>query len=289
MQVLEKSSPVLAIAGTNDQLIQLWLFGKAENSKRAYLQDVSGFLNFMEHSPVERVTLNDLIAWQQSLEGAYKPSTVKRKANAVKSLLSFASKTQLVPVNVGAALQVKQHKDELADRILTTEQVFSLFAACQTERDRILAKLLYATGARVGEFASLTWADLREAESGKGIVRLYGKGNKTRHVSISASIWQQLNRLRQGDDQTAPVFMSRKHGALQANQIRKIIGDAAKRAGIAGSIAPHHLRHSHATHTLERGASLALVSTTLGHSSSAVTMRYLHINPSESSGDYLPL
>ena len=70
--------------------------------------------------------------------------------------------------------------------------------------------------------------------------------------------------------------------------MQKIVSAAAKRAGITGKVSPHALRHAHASHSLERGAKLHLVQATLGHSSVAVTSRYLHARPSESSGLYLP-
>ena len=94
--------------------------------------------------------------------------------------------------------------------------------------------------------------------------------------------------MRTADDD--PVFPSKKKsngGALKANQVRRIVGIAGKRAGING-VSPHYFRHSHASHSLDRGASLQLVKDTLGHSSILVSERYLHAKPDDSSGLYLP-
>ncbi len=86
------------------------------------------------------------------------------------------------------------------------------------------------------------------------------------------------------------MFASKKKstgGGLKANQVRIIVGLAGKRAGIK-SVSPHYFRHSHASHSLDRGASLQLVKDTLGHSSILVSERYLHAKPDDSSAMYLP-
>jgi hypothetical protein len=84
-----------------------------------------------------------------------------------------------------------------------------------------------------------------------------------------------------------PIFRSQRGGHLDESQVWHIVRDAAVRAGIRGNVSPHWLRHCHASHSLERGADVNLVSQTLGHSSIAVTGRYLHARPSDSSARYL--
>jgi integrase/recombinase XerD len=88
-----------------------------------------------------------------------------------------------------------------------------------------------------------------------------------------------------------PVFRSRKGshcGHLTRERVHQIVKAAGKRAGIKGKVSPHWLRHAHASHALERGAKIHLVAETLGHSSVAVTSRYLHARPEDSSSLYLP-
>ena len=86
------------------------------------------------------------------------------------------------------------------------------------------------------------------------------------------------------------MFASKKKstgGGLHANQVRIIVALAGERAGIKG-VSPHYFRHSHASHSLDRGASLQLVKDTLGHSSILISERYLHAKPDDSSAMYLP-
>jgi integrase/recombinase XerD len=103
-------------------------------------------------------------------------------------------------------------------------------------------------------------------------------------------VWAELLALRGGAGDDDPVFRSRKGGgALDQSQANRIVHAAAKRAGIKAAVSPHYLRHSHASHAIERGASISLIQATLGHASVATTGRYLHARPSESSSSYLGL
>lgn len=112
---------------------------------------------------------------------------------------------------------------------------------------------------------------------------------KTRAVKLSKATWKALQAIRNGAVSAAPVFVSQKGGALDETQVHRIVRAAAQRAGIDGNVSAHWLRHSHASHALERGASVALVRDTLGHSSLAVTSRYTHAKPNESSALHLAL
>jgi integrase/recombinase XerD len=115
-----------------------------------------------------------------------------------------------------------------------------------------------------------------------------GKGGKTRTILLSVATWRELMALRGGQDD--PVFPSRKQGGhLDRSQVLRIVQTAAKRAGVAGKVSPHWLRHAHASHALDRGAALHLVQTTLGHQSVDTTSQYLHARPGESSGKYLAI
>ena len=119
---------------------------------------------------------------------------------------------------------------------------------------------------------------------------LFGKGGKTRVVVLPIGLFGELLILRGKVSKEAPVFVSRKKcGAIQANQVRRIVETAFKRAGIDGNVSPHWLRHSHASHALDKGAPIQLVQATLGHKSVATTSLYLHARPSDSSAMYLPL
>jgi integrase/recombinase XerD len=138
------------------------------------------------------------------------------------------------------------------------------------------------------ELCGLRWRDV-QGRGDAGQVTVYGKGGKARAVVLQPSVWTELVELRGNAPDDAPVFYSRKGGHLSPFHVGWIVKAEAKRAGLKKNISPHFLRHSHATHTLENGAPIHLVSATLGHASIATTGRYLHARPSQSSGRYLKL
>ncbi len=187
-------------------------------------------------------------------------------------------------MNVGTVVKLPKDKDKLAERILSQSQVLTMIALTTKLRDRLLIRFLYATGARVSEVCALKWRDIQETADGRAQVSLFGKGDKTRSVVFSSEMWTLLQQLRGDARSYAPVFRSRKKGGhLDPSQVNRIVRKAANRAGIEGKVSPHWLRHSHASHSLERGASIQLVKESLGHSSIAITERYLHARPNDSS------
>jgi integrase/recombinase XerD len=155
-------------------------------------------------------------------------------------------------------------------------------------RNQAILLTLYGSGVRVSELSGMRWGHLQpRAEAGQ--VTVFGKGGKTRSILLPPSVWRAITSLRCSEGEDAPVFRSRKDGPLCTAQVTRIVKAAAKRAGLSRAATSHFLRHAHASHSLERGAPIHLVQATLGHASLAVTGRYLHARPSESSSRFLPL
>lgn len=270
---------------TDEHLVDLWLHGRSEHTQRAYRADVDRFLAFVA-APLTTVTLGDVQAFADSLAGLA-PASRARTLAAIKSLLSFGQRTGYLPLNVGAAIKLPRSKNTLAERILTEPDVVRMLALEPNRRNQVLLRLLYIAGLRVSEIAALTWHDLQPRTDG-GQVTVFGKGSKTRTVLLPTPIWRELLRFRQGAGLDSPVFASRRRGGhLHPTAIERIVRKAAQRAGLELDVSPHWLRHSHATHALERGAPVHLVAATLGHSSIATTGRYLHARPTDSSSRYL--
>ena len=271
-------------ASSDEQLVALWLHGRPANTVVAYRRDVERLLAHTGKT-LAATTLSDLQSFVDDLSGS--DNTKKRTINAVKSLLSFGQKVGYLAWNVGAALKAPKPKSTLAQRILSESDVHRMIAFTSKKRDRVLLTVLYASAARVSELCALVWNDC-QTNGNAGQVTLYGKGGKTRAVVVSKSTWQQLVSLRPaGAAGTDPVFVSQKGGSLDESQVHRIVATAAERAGIEGNVSPHWLRHSHASHAIDRGATVVLVRDTLGHSSLAVTSMYAHAKPTESSALHL--
>ena len=281
----------LAEVNSTNQLLDLWLHGKSAQSQRAYRGDIAAFSAFIDGKLLTQVTLNDVQAFATALNlQGYSTATQNRRLSAIKSLLSFGHRVGYLAMDVGAPVEAPKIKNTLAERILTQLEVLTVIALEPNQRNKLLLQFIYASGARVSEVCDLRWRDLKSTGEGRGQVALFGKGGKTRVVVLSAELFKQLLTFRGELSGDAPVFVSRKKGgAIQANQVRRIVEIAGRRAGIDGVVSPHWFRHSHATHALDRGAPVQLVQATLGHASVATTSKYLHARPSDSSALYLPM
>ena len=277
-------------ANTDDQLVALFLESvKSAHTRRAYAQSVETFRQFMNYAPLQSITLEDAFAFRGHLAELYpSANSQKLKLNTIKSLFSFATAVGYLRLNVFAAVKAPSVKNTLAERILSESEVLTMIALTSKERDKVLLRLLYASAGRVSEICALTWRDCQPSGD-SGQVTLYGKGGETRAVKLSRETWKVLQGLRQGAGMDAPVFASQMGGAMVASRVWQIVREAAQRAGIDGNVSPHWFRHSHASHALERGASVALVRDTLGHSSLQVTSRYTHARPDTSSALHLAI
>lgn len=276
-------------SGFNAQLISLWLHRfKSPHTKRAYTRDIQDFLLFIGDRSLSEVTFTDVQEFENSLTSHdLSPRSVNRKLHALRSLLTFGcEKVRMLATNVGAVLETMKVKDDLAQRILSEEQVFRMFALEDNQRNEMILRFLYYTGVRVSEICSLKWKDLQQRSEYEGQITVFGKGGKTRVVLVSNKIWRSLLELKGDAGKDDPIFISNKGGHLNPSQVFRIVRAAGGRAGIE-NVSPHWLRHSHASHSMDRGAPLHVVQATLGHSNPATTGKYLHARPSDGSGRYL--
>lgn len=277
-------APVVANATDDDHLIDLWLRKqRSEKTRESYGRTVADFREYAGRE-IRRLALDDLLDYADYL-AKQSPATQARKLATVKSLLSFAHKVGYTAFNVGSAYTTPKVKDTRAERILSEEDIFRLINAAESERDRLLIRTLYVCGGRISEVCAASWRDLQPRAEG-GQITLYGKGGKTRVVLLPERLWAPLIESRAGAGDDDPLFRSRE-GRLSRAQAWRIVKKAAKASGIKWATSPHWLRHAHASHALENGATVKLVSETLGHASVAITSRYLHARPGESSSQHL--
>lgn len=272
-------------ANNDAEVIRLWLHGRPANTQRAYKREISRFC-LSVNKPMAQITLGDIQNYADA-NSSLKASSVARALAAIKSLLSFASQIGYLRLNVGPAVRLPVVRNRRAERILSEEQVMKMLALTTVERDHALLRLAYSSALRISELASLCWRDLQVRQHA-GQVSVLAKGGKTHVVLLSEGTWQELIQLRHEESlPESPVFVSRKGNYLSTAQIHRIVASAAKRAGIQGRVSAHWLRHAHASHALDRGAPIHMVSATLNHSNLATTSVYVHARPSESSATYL--
>lgn len=151
-----------------------------------------------------------------------------------------------------------------------------------SRRDRAMLELLYASGLRVGE---LTGARLENLFLEDGVIRVTGKGNKTRIVPVGVAAREAIGNYLEGERPTlvsrhsgSEIFLSKWGKKLGTTRVWQIVKERARLAGITSNVYPHLLRHSFATHLLGNGADLRVIQELLGHADIATTQIYTHVD-----------
>lgn len=267
-------------ASTDEQLIELWLSGRPESTQGVYRPVVTEFLGLVQKG-LQEAQVADLVRFSETIVGS--EATRYRKVSTIKSLFSYAHRTGYCPFNIGLPIQCPRPQNKLHEKILEPSDVQSVIQAATAGRDRTLTRFLYASGARISEACNLCFKDLVGNR-----VSFFGKGRKTRTVLIPDSVAAELRSLRRkGDTDQSYIFKSFSGRQLLPRNARQMIGKAADEAAL--EISPHWIRHAHASHSLENGAPIHLVSSCLGHENISTTSRYLHAKPNDGSSRYLEL
>ena len=172
-------------------------------------------------------------------------------------------------------------------RLLSLSQIQKILAAPdiikpEGLRDRAILELCYASGLRVSELTDTTYENL---QTDAGLIRVFGKGSKERIVPVGkeAAYWIQtyVKKARNYFDRGKPqkwLFLSRRGRKMSRQSIWHLLKKYAREAGVFSRLSPHTLRHSFATHCLERGADLRSVQQMLGHASVSTTQIYTHLS-----------
>ena len=264
--------------------------GLARQTVVAYRRDLALFARWLaargvrEWSEVDAETLVDYLAARRA-EGRAE-ATLARNLVSVRMLLRFLVQEGRLARDATALVRAPLLGRALPN-VLTPEQIAELLAApppdtWRGERDRALLELVYASGARVSEAVGLRTDGL---EPRLRVVRLTGKGNKTRLVPLGEQARAALEAWLAGGRRTLPgaharpeVFLSRSGRPLSRLDAWRSVQHWAKLAGIAARVTPHTLRHSFASHLVEGGADLRSVQELLGHASIRTTEVYTHLD-----------
>jgi integrase/recombinase XerD len=262
--------------------------GLAENTLLAYERDLSRLSAFARSRQRDLLDLcqRDLADFIGSLRATgLSPRSVARAVHAARGFYRFGLRENRIEVDPMENLRAPQVFKGLP-RYLTSAQVEALLAAPDTKtplglRDRAILEVLYATGLRVSELIGLVPQDV---DLEVGILRCLGKGRKERLVPVGsvAREWvaRYLAEARGGLDRRGGVpemFLNHRGGRLSRMGLWVIVRRHALTAGVAGQLTPHVLRHSFATHLLERGADLRALQAMLGHADISTTQIYTHV------------
>ena len=209
-----------------------------------------------------------------------------RHLAALRGLHRFANAEGLAPRDPSEQIEATRGERPLPN-FLSVDEVDRLLAAPppqtpQGARDRAMLEVLYASGLRVSELVALP---LSAIDPQTGVVRVRGKGGKERIVPVGerarAALASYLEGPRPkllGVRRSADLFVTPRGSRMTRQGFWKLIVRYARAAGIASRVYPHTLRHSFATHLLERGADLRAVQAMLGHADIATTQIYTHVD-----------
>ncbi|HJX38264.1 MAG TPA: site-specific tyrosine recombinase XerD [Anaerolineae bacterium] len=270
--------------------------GCSENTISAYRVDLDQFEEYLKRRYGgddellwRRVEKKDIVSYIMYLKGdrEYASATSARKVAAIRSFFHFLVGEGLIrddPTATLDSLKVKKH----LPRPMTLEQVMRLLAepaklsSYKSLRDQAILELLYATGMRVSELVALKVDDLNLASAS---VRCWGKGSKERVIPIHqravASLREYLDKARAHfvkDASEESLFLNMRGMSLTRQGLWLIFKEYVDQAGLSEEISPHTLRHSFATHMLDRDADLINVQKLLGHTSIATTQVYTHVS-----------
>jgi integrase/recombinase XerC len=208
------------------------------------------------------------------------PASLRKLSSAWRSFFRYLAREGDVAINPAIGVRSPRVKRKLPE-VLDADEMTALAEVpgddAESVRDRALIELLYSSGLRVSELCGVRWRDLDAAE---GLLRVTGKGSKTRIVPVGAKALDALAALRALDrpDDADPLVRGRGGKPLSPNGVRARLKRRAKEQGVWKRVYPHLLRHSCASHLLESSGDLRAVQELLGHADIGTTQIYTHLD-----------
>jgi integrase/recombinase XerD len=260
----------------------------AGHTLESYARDLSALAAFADETgrqaeALDRASLEEFV--RRQMTRGLSPRSVARAVAAVRGFYRFLVVDRQLDRNPADDLRPPRAWPALP-KFLSLEEVDRLIAQPDTTtarglRDRAMIELLYATGLRVSELVGVRAADLHLDEQ---YVSCIGKGSKERIVPIGEQAADWLTRYQSTARRellkgraAARLFLNARGGALSRVGFWKILKLHGRAAGLPRTLSPHVLRHSFATHLLERGADLRAIQLMLGHADLSTTQIYTHV------------
>ena len=264
--------------------------GLSKNTLISYGRDLNKFTGYLEtkhvssFGDVTKSHITDFMLLQR--DSGLSANSIARGLAALKVFFRFLTREGLLKNDIASVIETPRQWKHLPDALSVSEVDKILGVPNQKNilglRDKACLELMYATGLRVSEIVDL---GMKDVNLDLGIVRCIGKGSKERVVPLGGKARDVIKRYM---DRSRPrlqrpfsgggLFLTRLGKKMSRQMFWKIIRGYAKKARIDKVVTPHTLRHSFATHLLERGADLRSVQEMLGHANISTTQIYTHIN-----------
>lgn len=263
--------------------------GLSKNTLESYRRDVLKFLDYLEKrhmSRIEGVKYNNILEYLTTLQAeGINIRSVARNLVSLKQFFKFLLLEKIIVNDPSLSIKTPKMKRSIPG-FLSLEDVERILSAPNPTsnegiRDRAMLETLYACGIRVSELVNL---ELNSVNFELGYVTVYGKGSKERLVPTGDKArtalknYLALSRPNILKTRSSPyLFVTRRGEGMTRQGFWKILKNYAIKCGISKKISPHTIRHSFATHLLERGADLRTIQIMLGHSDISTTQIYTHI------------
>jgi len=283
----------------------------------AYESDLSQFLAFLAglaHVPVSalRVSAIDHLTIRGFLGEVYRRglsrATAARKLAAIRTFVGYLKREGLLDVNTAAVVATPKREQRIPVHLEVDEMTRLVetpdTASALGRRDRAILELFYASGLRLRELVGL---DLEDVHLRAKLVRVLGKGGKERVIPFNNSAAQAIRayladrslfqhaRIAQGLKPPGPsrrrggpgsgddeaLFLNYRGGRLSPRSVQRLVARYVAACSTRFGVSPHAIRHSFATHLLERGADLRAIQELLGHARLSTTQRYTHVNAAQ--------
>ena len=262
--------------------------GLSDNTIQSYRRDMMKFVGFLEKQKIDtaKIQRQDVVNFLTTLYKRRLDSRpVARHLVTIRHFFRFSLLEGFVKEDPAATIESPKFRQSLP-YFLSLEEVERLLAQPDTTsavglRDKAIIELMYSTGIRVSELTGIRVGDL---QLDAGCLRCIGKGNKERLVPVGkkalAVVESYLKKSRPEllkDDASAHLFLNQRGRPMDRVTIWKMMGQYGRKAALRKPLKPHTLRHSFATHLLDRGADLRSVQMMLGHSDISTTQIYTHV------------
>jgi integrase/recombinase XerD len=260
---------------------------------KTYNTELSLFIAFLEGEMgkgLSELTAEDISVYREHLLGTYAAATVAKKLAVLRRFLIFtymAGTTTVNPESLRFFAKSPRVRQDPAYNVLTEEELSRMLNAARASnyRDYVMLAVMAGCGLREAEVVGLRIGDFREAAVEQVLLRVLGKGDKVRNVSISPDLWRLIQRyvlltersFTSHADARKPLFTSRvgKDKPLTTRSVQNIVKKYVRAAGITKAISPHSIRHTVGTNMAVNEAPLLVIQQFLGHSDPKTTMRYI--------------
>ena len=252
--------------------------GFSDYTIKNYEIDLRNFYNFADKKPLDIELIRKYL--RKLYEDKYSNRSISRKVSSLKSYFKYLESEGIIKDNFMRLISNPKVEKTLPN-YLNYEDLEQLLAFPDRSnkyglRDALILEMLYSSGIRVSELSNIKLNDINFKERK---ILILGKGNKERYVYYGSKCAELIDKYLKLDHENSPyLLIGKRSDKLNEREIRKIVTETAKKAGISIHVTPHTLRHTYATHMLNDGADLKSVGDLLGHESLSTTQIYTHVS-----------